>query len=608
MKKIVSLLICAAMLLVVLPLMPQKASAASVSTLDIRLREPVASYNPDFSQNLSNSSVLVWDLDWTENSPGFGAALKSTDEFRAGLAYKVEIWLRCISGTNFGRDVYGALTTSFTMNGKPVTSAEVKHRDQYGNIDEVIITQEFGPLSGMTISQAQVTGIPTPVAGSMPIYSFTLGSVNAYGYYHTQPIVWWDENTGKAIDSGDTFIAGHKYKLEIWLSANRESGYTFQLDSRGEPDVNVTLNSWAADSVITAYEQDPREVITVYYTFPACQAPHTCAPKLVPQKDPTCLMYGFKAYYECSCGNCFEDAAGKKPITDMDGYGILPALGHAEGSWSYNGTHHYKKCSRCKEVIPGTNAPHSGGNATCVEAAACEVCQYVYKNSNENHVPDTKWTACGELYHAHLCRLCGAHCDTAAHVPGPAATESQPQKCKDCGFILEPAKNHTHNLTKVEAKEPTCTQPGNKEHYTCDGCADVFADSAGKTVITDAILAPLGHKISESWSYDENFHWRICETCQIKLEETYMLHEGQEQCDTCGYVPGLVTEPVPEETTQPATENTTEPAEEDKTTDDDKDQGIDWVVLLVVGISALVVAACVTVTVIVLSKNKKKGE
>ena len=62
--------------------------------------------------------------------------------------------------------------------------------------------------------------------------------------------------------------------------------------------------------------------------------------------------------------------------------------------------------------------------------------------------------------------------------------------CKDCGYIITPAKNHTHKLTKVAKKAATCTAPGNVEYYTCNGCADVFADSEGKTKVTNTVIAP----------------------------------------------------------------------------------------------------------------------
>lgn len=610
MKKILSLLVCAVMVLILVPILPQSAAAASISNFNIRLNEPIASYSPDFSPEFNTDVQLYHSVTWQENSPGFSAKLNSSDEFKAGLAYKVDIWVKFGDGNYLATDIYGDLAAALTVNGKAISSLKINGRNAQGQINDVTITCEYGPLSGREISSAMVTGIPTPVAGNMPIYSFTIGNNTAYSFYHTQPIVWWDMTTGDEMDSGDTFIAGHKYQINIYLQANRENGFTFKLNSSGDPAVSVTLNSWAADAVYTAYEQDPREVIDIRYTFPACQAAHTCAPKLVPQQDPTCLLSGFRAYYECSCGKCYEDAAATKEITDMDGYGILAAHGHIEAGWSYNGTHHYKKCTVCKEVIPGTNAAHSGGKATCVEKGKCTTCGYAYQPENENHTPDTKWTACAGLYHAKLCKLCGAHCTPQDHKPGAAATEEKPQTCTICGYILEPAKNHTHKMTHVEANEPTCTHPGNKEYYLCNGCDGIFADEKGKTKITDSVLLePLGHKIDDQWSMDETYHWHVCTVCELVLEETKMEHGDEKgKCATCGYEIGAqVTTPETTEQTKPTKQ--TEPETTAPTTEQPAPQeengGANWLVIVLVFLVCFAAAATVTV---ILLKMKKKGD
>lgn len=600
MKKFLSLALCATLLLALIPMLTQTVSAESLSKFNIRLDEPIASYSPDFSPEFNTNAQVYNSVTWQENSPGFSAKLNSSDEFKAGLAYKVEIWIRLGDGNYFPVDGYGDLATAITVNGKAISSLKIKDRNEENQITEVTITCEYDPLPGREISSVLITGVPTPVAGNMPIYSFTLGSTS-YGFYHTEPVVWTDKtNNSKQLDNSDKFIQGHVYQLSIWLYANREGGFTFKTDQNGNPQVSATINSWAADKVIKAYEQDGREVIELLYTFPACQAAHTCVPKLVPQQAPTCLMYGFKAYYECSCGKCFEDAAGKKEITDMDGYGIIAALGHNEGSWSYNGTHHYRKCTRCLEVIPGTNAAHSGGKATCVEKGKCTVCGYAYLPENEDHTPESKWTACGALYHAHLCKLCGAHCDPLDHTPGPEATDITPQTCTVCGYIISPAKNHKHDLSRVPQTPADCTHGGNIEYYFCVGCNDCFTDAEGKNKIPETMsvqLGALGHTASESWSYDEQYHWRSCDVCKVVLDETKMHHEFAEGvCTTCGYKEGAQIEPSEEtEPTQP-----TEPAKETSPNDDPK--GTNWMLIILVGLISF--GAATTVAVICLKKKK----
>ena len=54
---------------------------------------------------------------------------------------------------------------------------------------------------------------------------------------------------------------------------------------------------------------------------------------------------------------------------------------------------------------------------------------------------------------------------------------------------------HVHELILVPAKEPTETEPGNKEYYSCEGCGRLFEDENGEKEITDkdsVIIPALG--------------------------------------------------------------------------------------------------------------------
>ena len=63
-------------------------------------------------------------------------------------------------------------------------------------------------------------------------------------------------------------------------------------------------------------------------------------------------------------------------------------------------------------------------------------------------------------------------------MPGEPATAEKEQTCTLCGDVLAP-KLHTHSLTLVPEKEPSCTQDGKKEYYVCD-CGKCFIDSEAK--------------------------------------------------------------------------------------------------------------------------------
>ncbi|MBO5598418.1 MAG: hypothetical protein J5943_07445 [Oribacterium sp.] len=70
---------------------------------------------------------------------------------------------------------------------------------------------------------------------------------------------------------------------------------------------------------------------------------------------------------------------------------------------------------------------------------------------------------------------------------------------------------HNHDIKKLDAKEPTCTETGYKEHYECTECGKWFEDRNGHAEITDKssyTLKATGHKwdrgeITKEATYDE---------------------------------------------------------------------------------------------------------
>ena len=77
--------------------------------------------------------------------------------------------------------------------------------------------------------------------------------------------------------------------------------------------------------------------------------------------------------------------------------------------------------------------------------------------------------------------------------------------------IQKKGEAHTHTFKLVDAKEPTCTEDGYKEHYECSECGAWFGDSTGVYEITDKsgyIIGAIGHKwgayeVTKRPTYDE---------------------------------------------------------------------------------------------------------
>ena len=95
--------------------------------------------------------------------------------------------------------------------------------------------------------------------------------------------------------------------------------------------------------------------------------------------------------------------------------------------------------------------------------------------------------------HWHECSLCHDKKDKAEHTPGAAATETTPQKCTECDYIITPALGHTHHMTLVDENPATCTADGNTAYYVCSGCSKWFEDAAGNVEITDHSSVVIGH-------------------------------------------------------------------------------------------------------------------
>ena len=154
------------------------------------------------------------------------------------------------------------------------------------------------------------------------------------------------------------------------------------------------------------------------------------------------------------------------------------------------------------------------------------------------------------------CSRCHEKKDEAAHDYG------SDNICDTCGY--DKTVPHTHNLTLVPAKAPTCTEKGNTAYYTCDGCDKWFEDATGASEITDktsVILAATGH-IASDWKSDNTDHWKECTVvgCGVIIEGSKAAHTAGEwiidtpatattsgskhkECTVCGYT--MATEPIP---------------------------------------------------------------
>ena len=279
--------------------------------------------------------------------------------------------------------------------------------------------------------------------------------------------------------------------------------------------------------------------------------------KQVPAKDATCESEGNIAYYTCSvCGKLFKDA---NAVTETTADAVkLEKLSHkltktetVPATCTKGGSNEYYTCSACGMIFKDADAstetsveaektskiPHTLTKteykaATCTEDGnteyyTCSVCGKIFKDENgtqETSVEAEKLVATG-------------HSLTKTDAKEPTCTEDGNNAyytCSACGKIFKDAEGTQettveneilaasgHTMTKTDAKEPTCTEDGNNEYYSCSACGKAFKDADGKTVTTveAETIAATGHTMTKTdakeptCSEDGNIAYWYCSVC-----------------------------------------------------------------------------------------------
>ena len=101
-----------------------------------------------------------------------------------------------------------------------------------------------------------------------------------------------------------------------------------------------------------------------------------------------------------------------------------------------------------------------------------------------------------------------------------------------------------HSIKAVEAKDPTCTEDGNIEYYTCSVCNKLFADEEATTEITiEDTVIPASHSLVKidrneaTCTEDGNIEYYTCSVCdklfadeeattEITLDDTIITAKG----------------------------------------------------------------------------------
>lgn len=401
--------------------------------------------------------------------------------------------------------------------------------------------------------------IDVPVIGQKPDYTKFDGScyysdgVSAYKY---NGVEWFDVTANERFVPGGVdqeFKGGHVYKVTIHFRS--KVGYEFV----EEGVLMGTINGREAVVEYSTYG----DFAGISYTFEALKHVHDMT--RVNKVSPTCTKPGKETYYHCtSCNKYYEDAAGKKQITNLSAWGSIKANGHKPSELKSNSTHHFKVCTVCYTEISGSKAAHSGGTATCMAKAKCKDCGTSYGELAAHKLATDVWGFIDASGHAHLCLTqdCYYRDDVTPHRSSGAATADKDEVCLDCGYVITLAANHTHAAL---------------EGYQCDAVN----------------------------------HWKVCGCGEIMDKKDHINSNDDNKCDICGYLlssddPGSTEDPGntedPGSTDNPGddTEDATSPSDTDSGSKNNNSYVI-WIVLAV----SLTLGAAAGVGFVVWNKKKK---
>ena len=390
--------------------------------------------------------------------------------------------------------------------------------DRYPNKRTYLVGEEFDP-TGMVLSAYYRSGYLEKLTDGFEVHGFD-SSVSgscalsfSYNGAYTNP---WDIVYVTVTDH--VSVAGVKLShSDLHLLKGETTTITAFVVPYDATNQDVVWES--SDPSVVAVEGgvivplQPGEAIITVTTVEGkhqatCRVTVECAHNFtteVPAKPSTCLQHGHGAYVICDeCGVVIEGSDAELPRADHTGgvatcqkqavcdvckqpYGELadhrlvnvPAkpstcIEHGHGA--------YVVCDECGIITEGSDAAlpfadHTGGMASCVEKAVCDVCKQPY----------------------------GEYGD--------------------------------HRLTGHEAVAPNHYHGGNIQYYSCDLCKKLFDDSVATNEIQeeDTKLPQIPHDFSGDWQFDGDQHWKRCSCGEVNGKTPHDYDSVcDEFCNTCG--------------------------------------------------------------------------
>ena len=361
---------------------------------------------------------------------------------------------------------------------------------------------------------ANATGNGTLVTLKFEVKSTAAAGNYTIGFLVSDAVNRNEERVALTTQAGTVSVAGPVTTYTVRFNANGGTGT--MADVTGVPAGAYTLpangftapagkqfKGWstgASGAVIAGTTYNVTGNVTLYAIWE--NKPHTHTYNTTWSTDAA------NHWHECTCGDKKDVAA------------------HVDANKDHN-------CDVCGKKM----SDHTGGTATCKDKATCTICGQKYGDLAA-HNYKTTWST-DSAKHWHECSVCGDKKDVAAHTPGAPATETTPQTCTICGYVIKAALGHTHNFNQKNTSETylksaaTCTKKA-VYYYSC-----TCGEKGAETFESGDLAA---HSYKTEWSKDSTKHWHECSVCGNKKDEAAhtpgaaATETTPQTCTTCGYV------------------------------------------------------------------------
>ena len=507
---------------------PAASTPTTIDTVAISVTAPTAGAAPvvepaGLPTGVTCEPVLTTVTGWYDSETN--TKMASTEKFVEGKTYYICLFLSADTGYSFANPI-----TTATINGDNATI-------ELNNDGYLAIKKSFvASASATTIDTIAVT-VTVPVAGAAPV----VAPAGLPTGVTCEPVLntvtgWYDSETNTKMASTEKFVEGKTYYICLFLSA--DTGYSF-----ANPITTATINGDNAtielnndgylaikkSFVATAAATTEYDITvtdgkaTIGAGTEISKAAEGTTVTLTANAAPSGQV--FDKWVVVSGSITLADANSATTTFTMPASAVSVKATYKDAPHTHTFDQEIIKDAALKTAADCTHDAVYYKSCSCGAISTDDADTFTAINSALGHAwpEEGSWSKDADK-HWYECSRCHLKKDEAAHDYG------DDDICDICTY--DNSVPHTHNLTLVDENPATCTTPGNKAYYTCDGCDKWFEDAAGSVEITDktsVILTANGHTPS-GWKSDADNHWKECTVvgCGVIIEDSKAAHTASE--------------------------------------------------------------------------------